>query len=154
MTQPDYNEIFERLTQLDVSGQADVGVKHALGLIAYGIYKQDKREFIHLWQQETGCSPPPEEVQRWVKDRTRDSQLRKLRREATSVLLEVQKEAVAKAAPHIRAETLRRTWWPNVLSSVTGTALYTMGLICLAFILALAGIDAVAVFQAVVDAVR
>lgn len=75
-----YNYIYKKL----VNSEDDL-----IGLIAYGIYKKHKIEFIEQIQEEYKREPTDEECSSFFISSTTDSQIIKYRNDASSLLSEV-----------------------------------------------------------------
>lgn len=148
--QIDYNDAFEKLVKIDAEGRVDLTVDHLTGLIAYGIYKQTKREYVAMWRAEFGHPPSEGDLRAWSQSQTGPTQLKGLRKNAAEILREYQRTAVVNATPAIQRNALRGAFWPSVRASMTGAALYTLSLILLSAALAFAGVDLIGIYQKIV----
>ncbi len=93
-----YNYIYEKL----VKTNDDV-----LGLIAYGIYKQHKIEFITKIKEEQHCDPTQEECNSFFAASTTESQLLNYRNQAETLLSETVGNIAIEEINHHEAEMLR-----------------------------------------------
>lgn len=137
-----YNPIFGEL----VGDSAEIN-DNLVGVVAYGIYKIAKREWLTEFKARCGREPTTEEVTNytltWTKSR-KDA----LTFAAESSLAKFADTIISDAAPGIREAALRGTFWSAVWTSIFASALYTLFLIALAIILAWAGIDAIGLIRA------
>lgn len=90
-TEDKFNTIFKRL----VSGPDDL-----VGMVAYGIYKQEKRDWIIRFQTEKGRRPNEAEV--WAfNEHFSETALARLRSEAESMLIAFAESVVESRTPDI-----------------------------------------------------
>jgi hypothetical protein len=127
-----YNTMYERL----VDGSSNT----VQGYIAYGLYKNAKREWIRQFEAEKGRAPRPAEVQGYVDAYT--AQMRDVfEAQAAGVLAQFAEGAVSDAKPGIVEHALKGTAWRSILQSILANAIYTLMLIVIVVILKRAGID-------------
>jgi hypothetical protein len=127
-----YNTMYERL----VDGSSNT----VQGYIAYGLYKNAKREWIRQFEAEKGRAPRPAEVQGYVDAYT--AQMRDVfEAQAAGVLAQFAEGAVSDAKPGIVEHALKGTAGRSVLHSIIANAIYTLVLIVIVVILKRAGID-------------
>ena len=127
-----YNTMYERL----VDGSSNT----VQGYIAYGLYKNAKREWIRQFEAEKGRAPRPAEVQGYVDAYT--AQMRDVfEAQAVGVLAQFAEGAVSDAKPGIVEHALKGTAGRSVLHSIIANAIYTLVLIVIVVILKRAGID-------------
>ena len=127
-----YNTMYERL----VDGSSNT----VQGYIAYGLYKNAKREWIRQFEAEKGRAPRPAEVQGYVDAYT--AQMRDVfEAQAAGVLAQFAEGAVSDAKPGIVEHALKGTAGRSVLHSIMANAIYTLVLIVIVVILKRAGID-------------
>lgn len=127
-----YNTMYERL----VDGSSNT----VQGYIAYGLYKNAKREWIRQFEAEKGRAPRPAEVQGYVDAYT--AQMRDVfEAQAAGVLAQFAEGAVSDAKPGIVEHALKGTTGRSVLHSIIANAIYTLVLIVIVVILKRAGID-------------
>lgn len=92
-----YNPIYERL----VRDEDDL-----IGIVAYGLYKQSKREWIQRYaERHEGCRPSPEHLMDYV-DRYSESDLGRFRDQAEDMMLRFAEVIIEDRAPAIRQEAL------------------------------------------------
>jgi len=135
-----YNPIFETLVK---TGRGDI-----LGLVAYGIYKISKREWVQEFQERHRRSPDAPELAAYISMWT-PSQLENLRGAAEEVVASYADEVVEAAKPDIVRDALRGTTWRAVWTSMLASLLYTLLLIGLVFALSFVGIDIVDIAERV-----
>lgn len=120
-----YNYIYKKL----VNSEDDL-----IGLIAYGIYKKHKIEFIEQIQEENKREPTDEECSSFFISSTTDSQIIKYRNDASSLLSEVVANTTAEELDRYESEMLASyessikkclpPWWHNVLWSVLASFVF------------------------------
>ncbi|WP_113447868.1 hypothetical protein [Rhizobium cremeum] len=131
----DYNTIFERFV-----GDGEAGNQDLLGIVAYGIYKNAKREWASEIRARHGRAPSEEELKAYHATWT-SSQIQNARNNAQQVLAEYADYVISEAEPRILRDAVKGKFWPDVGTSIFSNALYTLGLIILAVILARSGVD-------------
>ncbi len=126
-----YNFIYAKL----VSAEDDV-----VGLIAYGIYKRHKIEFITKIKDEQGREPTTEECNSFFAASTTDSQLNNYRSQAETMLSETVGNIAKEELTHYEDEMLRnykkeissclpsnfRTFSASILAGIISTLLFTL----------------------------
>ncbi len=134
-----YNTMYERL----VDGSSNT----VQGYIAYGLYKNAKREWIRQFEAEKGRAPRPAEVQGYVDAYT--AQMRDVfEAQAAGVLAQFAEGAVSDAKPGIVEAALKGGFWRSVGQSIAANVLYTLGLIALVVVLKWAGVDLLSIVSA------
>ncbi|MCZ8373771.1 MAG: hypothetical protein O9342_00230 [Beijerinckiaceae bacterium] len=112
-----YNPVFQRL--VDAEGEH---FSLTRGMVAYGIYKLGKREWIQSFVAEKGRRPTPEEVRGYAEAMQTETQLGNLRSRADQVLGTFAQSVIADEKPRIVEEALRgsfmQAFWPSFVSSV------------------------------------
>lgn len=93
-----YNFIYEKLV---------IATDDVLGLIAYGIYKQHKIEFITKIKKEQQREPTQEECDTFFAASTTDSQLQNYRRQAETLLSETVGNIANEELKHYEEQMLR-----------------------------------------------
>ena len=149
----EYNRAYEAL----VAEDDDV-----TGLIAYAIYKQDKRDFLVRWREQHGAPPSADEVKAFATTVLGPGQRQRYRVAARTILdayastvLDAEKPLIAREAVARRIEEAAErvetaaVWWRQIPTGVIAALLYTVLLICIVFALRFAGIDLLSVLQAV-----
>ncbi|MGX9982012.1 hypothetical protein ACTHAX_19920 [Methylobacterium fujisawaense] len=119
---------------------------NAPGLIAYGLYKVAKREWVEGIRARHGRGPTAEELDAYAATWT-DSMLTGLRERADSTLAAFGNVVVSEATPSIREDALRGSTGKAISTSIAANALYTLILIALALILAWSGVDLIGLVQ-------
>ncbi|CAK0764799.1 putative Permease [Azospirillaceae bacterium] len=112
-TVKDYNTIFERLVEND---------KDLRGLVAYGIYKQTKRDWIVRYKDQNNKNPNDQECRAWVNGRV-EKDLQLLCEHADNILKNFGENFVEKMKPGIEKTNIekkieeRTKFWPAVGAS-------------------------------------
>lgn len=126
-----YNFIYSKL----VLAEDDV-----VGLIAYGIYKKHKIEFINKIKDEKGREPNDDECDSFFASSTTESQLSHYRNQAETMLSETVGSIAADELRRYEDEMLRnyrqelsqcvpsnvKTMWYGILSGVVSTLLFSV----------------------------
>lgn len=126
-----YNFIYEKL----VSADDDL-----VGLIAYGIYKKHKIEFITKIKEEQGREPTDAECNSFFAASTTESQLQNYRSQAETMLSEMVGNIANEELKHYEDEMLRnykkeitsclpsngKTFWTSICAGVISTLLFTV----------------------------
>lgn len=133
-----YNVMYVRL--------AEAGSNPVHGYIAYGLYKNAKREWIRQFEAQNGRRPRVAEVKAYVDSYTPQT-MQAFSEQAGGVLVEFAQGAVADAKPGIVEEALKGHFWRSVTQSIAANAIYTVILIVLVVILKRAGIDLLSLAQ-------
>lgn len=121
-----YNFIYKELVKSD---------DDLIGLIAYGIYKKHKIEFIEQIQDKFDREPTDEECSAFFITSTTDSQIVKYRNDAESLLSDVVANTSAEELESFEEEMLASyqanirqclpPWWHNVLWSVIASFIFS-----------------------------
>jgi len=136
-----YNEVFEQL----VSDAEDIE-----GFIAYGLYKQAKREWLLAFEVQHGRGPSPAERNAYNSYWT-DTALKSLRENAESALSAYADAIIEEAAPGIEAEALKvgRPVWKDLLIGAMSAVTYSILLLVAAYLIKVFGNDFVDAFKGV-----
>ena len=139
------NRVFDHL----IEGDDDV-----IGLIAYSLYKKDKRDWLIAWTNQNGAEPTAEQMAVFVDAQTTLTQRERYRNAArqvidayASVAVDLEKPAIIRGALVGRAEEAARkvetaSRWPRrLLSGFIGGALALLVLVGVIAILIAAGVD-------------
>jgi hypothetical protein len=137
----DYNPIFERLF-----GDVEDGSANVEGLVAYGLYKISKREWVTGLRKKEARGPSAEELRAYMATWT-PSQLDYVRQSAEQTLASYAKDVLAEEEPRILRQALRGSFWRAVWPAMVAAALYTLALVALAIILARSGIDLIGILR-------
>lgn len=125
-----YNPIFEKLVE-------DEKTQDLVGLVAYGLYKNDKRNWIVRYREKHNQYPGSQELDAYV-EHLGDEELERLRTEAEGLMLRFADEIVASKASEIRENALsgsllkalqsvekkasvKRQFGWNILASICGS---------------------------------
>ena len=105
-----------------------------LGMVAYGIYKTSKREWIQVFTEEQGRPPTTAELTAYAGTWNATDA-------ATSALAEFASGAIDEARPAILKDALKGDALRSVLLNMLSALLYTLGLIVVVVVLRKAGVD-------------
>ncbi len=133
-----HNTLYERFV--------DQGDNEVQGYIAYGLYKNAKREWVVGFKEANDREPTSEEVAAYVSAYT-DQTIATYETQAAAVLAAFAEGAVADARADIVEEALRGSFWGSVWQSIFANALYTLALLALVLVLAFAGVDILGVYE-------
>lgn len=150
-----YNRVLEKL----VESEDDL-----VGLVAYGLHKRSKRDWLTSFREDKSRLPTADEEDAYVQGQLLLDNLGRLRNQATAMLTSYSDYLVQQAAPEIREdainnhvlertrETLRiiqgqRTVWTQMGTAVLGALAYTLVLIVIALALRFVGIDLLTVLE-------
>lgn len=139
---PEYNRVFEKFV-----GDTENGMSDIIGIVAYGIYKNAKREWASSFRETYDRAPIAEDLKAYHATWT-PAQIQSARNSAVQVMAAYADEVIAAEEPRILRDAVRGKFWPTVGTSVFANAVYTIGLILFALILARAGIDLLGVLSA------
>lgn len=135
----DYNTVFERICQRSTNAGDEI-----IAFIAYGIYKERKRDFIINRGAELNSAVPQSEIDLYHKT-WNDGQIDLAWNRAKEVLAEFgvnyaeqEKQAAVKAA---LVDALRGSFWKNVLVNAAANFIFAIGAILIYFLLRFSGFD-------------
>jgi hypothetical protein len=137
------NPLFELLVLSSESSQDQVK-----GLVAYGLYKNAKREWTIALTNKRGRPPTEQEIETFVSSWT-PSRLDALLGQAESALIAYSGAVVDKQRPEILKEAVRGTFWSGVGRNMAANALYTVSLIIAAVLISRSGIDILEMVRAI-----
>ncbi len=138
-----YNRIFEQLV-----GQGSEAGTNLAGLVAYGLYKVSKREWVSEFRQRKGRSPNGEELTEYTRTWT-STRLNGVRDAASQALVGYADYVTEKARPEILRDALKGRFWQDIIKNMMASFFYTVLLILIAIVLAKAGIDLIGIFKSV-----
>lgn len=124
-------DIFRRLQELC----DDFVVVH----IAYGCYKETKRDWIEDETRRLGHAPAPAEISAFVRSQ-KDPILKAYIAIAEDVVDGYNSATVAAATDHIVSQALKGSFWRSVWESFVASVLFTLLLAALVFVAAMMGI--------------
>lgn len=125
----DYNPIFEQLVDGDHNQENEL-----IGIVAYGLYKQSKREWSSRIRSAEGRGPDSQELKAYVASWT-PSRINGLRTEAAEILASFSGYVIETERPNILKDALKGRFWPSVVQSMIATLLFTVLLLVLYLIL-------------------
>lgn len=122
--QNDYNTVFEKLV-----AEADAD-KQLVGLVAYGLYKISKREWVMQFREEHDGRKPTDEDQKAYARSLTSTILDGYRSQANEVVAGYANAVVESERPRIYKEaiagTFLRSFWPSLAASVVFAALLAL----------------------------
>lgn len=127
-----YNPVLGRLVGEEGS---DPSVQ---GLIAYGIYKISKRQWITDFKSQNRRPPSAVEAQQFASSQT-ETVLAGYRAQAAELLADYAGAILAEEKPKIEKEALRGMFWSAVLSSIVASFLFALILLGFAVVAAFLG---------------
>jgi hypothetical protein len=146
-----YNRVFESFV-LDENDQ--------VGLVAYALYKRDKREFLITWRTKYGVPPTPDQVAAFVASVLTEGQRQRYRAGGQANLdayagkaLEKERPLIAQAAITERIEAAVRQierasrWYRQVPAGIASALVYTVVLIAVLLVLRYAEVDLVSILE-------
>ncbi|UEM08197.1 hypothetical protein JL101_036195 (plasmid) [Skermanella rosea] len=151
-----YNRIYESLVP-------ETGDDDLVGMIAYALYKQSKREWLVSFEREHGVRPSQSDVDAYVRSQTQ-YEIKRLRSQAESMLSAYAYYVVDQETPAIRESAINNhvldeatktlqtvkkqgRWRHQFTAGAVGAFGYTLLLIALALILKLAGVDLLSIVE-------
>ena len=141
MTLAEHNPVFDQL----VRAPDDMG-----GFIAYGLYKQAKREWLISHKAREGRAPTLTELRSFSRQWT-PTTLKAFRDNADSALFSYAQSVVQDETPFIQRDALvqGRPLWKDVLIGVVAALSYSVILVIAAFLLSVFGSDFLDVIKAI-----
>lgn len=136
---PSYNPIFTRFVELEKEGDEQLQ-----GLVAYGLYKISKREWVKQHFERHGRKPTYDELAGYAATWT-ESRLSGLEEQAEGALGQFASVIVDANAPAIREEALKGTTPKAIWTSMVASFLYTLVLIGIVLALRYNGVDLLSV---------
>ncbi|WP_333824043.1 hypothetical protein [Pinisolibacter sp.] len=136
-----YNKMFETLVGHDREAESNID-----GLLAYGLYKLSKREWVTEFRVRKGRRPNSEEIEEYTRTWTA-TRLNGVRSGAKQALAVYAETVIEAATPGILKEALRGKFWNDVLKNMAANLFYTIILIFVAMVLAKAGVDLIGIFK-------
>jgi len=144
--QPSYNQAFETI----VDSEEDV-----IGLFAYALYKQHKRDWIVSHKAENGAEPSEIEKAAFMRSQLLAKTVESYRQRASEILGDYTNQVVEQAKPqHFREALTDRVelalgYWRGVWTGMSAAFFYTLILILFSVILRYAGVDWFGILKAV-----
>lgn len=129
-----YNDVFERLVD-----DADEGDEQLVGLVAYGLYKVGKREWLVTFRRENGRAPTEAECRLHARTQT-DTTLQGYKAHASKVVEAYASAVLDGATPSIVADARIGSYWRSFWPSYTSSLAFSITLILLALILSYFGL--------------
>lgn len=151
--QPSHNRVFEELVETN---------EDLIGLVAYSLYKQHKRDWLIRFRETQGISPSSRELNAFLLGVLLPEQVSKYRQAAAAALVDYAQAFVLAEEPRIREEAITERiasaagqiesagrWYRQILPGIAAAAIWTLFLIGLALLLRFAGIDILEIVQSV-----
>lgn len=119
-----YNTVFEQLVS-----EAEPGEKQLVGLVAYGLYKLSKREWVLDHKSEHGAKPSDADHKAYAKSQT-SIILDGYRSQATEIVATYASTVLENERPKIVTDALRgsfmRSFWPSLAAAVAFAAILSL----------------------------
>ncbi len=138
----EYNRVFEKFV-----GESPDGMSDIVGIVAYGIYKNAKREWATDFRAAYGRAPSQDDLRAYHATWT-PAQIQSARNSAAQVMAEYADTVISEEEPRILRDAVKGRFWPSIFTSMFANACYTLILIFIAVILAKAGIDLIGLISA------
>ena len=141
-----YNTVYEKLVQRD---------DDLIGLIAYALYKQHKRDWLIAYRQREGREPSAAELSAYLMSQQLDRTVLMYRERAEAVLNQFGEQIIDRATPDIQRNSISSeisrslTWWRQLPAGISAAIAYSALLILIALVLRYAGIDFSSILSAV-----
>lgn len=126
----EYNRVFERLVD-----SAEDGRGQAIGLIAYGIYKISKRQWVTKFKDDTGARPDESQMRHFASTQT-DTNLDGYRAQAEQLLAAYAEVILLEARPKIIKDALHGQFRSSILASIIASFVFSLILLGVALIAA------------------
>lgn len=138
---PPFDPVFPRLVN-----EAEGTEQKLIGFIAYGLYREAKREWISDFRSRAGRYPHDEELREYERSWTA-SRLEGLKNAAVQSIAAYTDSVLSQAETQILRNALNASVWRAVWCRLVGALLYTLIVIGLIVILARSGIDLKGLFE-------
>lgn len=141
---PSYNQAYETIVDSD---------DDIIGLFAYALYKQHKRDWLISHKSENGSEPNAAEKAAFMRSQLLDKTVQSYRRRANDILSDYTNQVVEEAKPEHFKEALTERienalgYWRGVWSGMGAAFFYTLALIALSVIIQISGIDLLEVYR-------
>lgn len=160
-SRPGYNRIYEELVD-----DQETDEELLAGMIAYGIYKESKREWAAALRQREGRKPNEAELEAYIQTWT-ESRLEGIRHQAAQTLASYAEAVVDQLKPEIREAAISGRIRADLMEfkaaskltpkriaqglalSIAGAAFWTLFLVLLAVALRFAGVDLFSITETV-----
>lgn len=143
----DYNRIFETLVD------EEPGDHEVVGLIAYALYKREKREWAAGIRKRFNRGPTAAELAEYVAT-CGPTRLSSYRAQAVSIMSGYASFVIAEEEPRILREAVKGTFWRGVWQSMVAAFFYTLILLGLGVILAIVGVDVLGILRSAGEVVN
>jgi len=141
--QPSFNPMFERIA---LNG----GQANPLNLVAYGLYKQAKREWAKKFWETHKRHPNKDDLDHYIMTWTQ-TQIDNVNTQARTIMASFAASAVDDERPKILGEALKGSLPKAIMASMLASFFYTILLIVMAVILAKSGVDIIGIFKNVAE---
>lgn len=121
-----------------------------LALIAYGLYKREKREWMDRFCEERGRRPTEDDLNDFYIN-WNPAHIELVKNGANSILAAFAEEAISQEEPEILRKALSGNFAKSIISSIFANVIYTLILIFFALILVFSGVDVANIFHAAND---
>ena len=123
--QPDYNTVFQQLVS-----EADPAEKQLIGLVAYGLYKVSKREWVMTFRAENDGNKPSEADQTALARGQTNTILDGYRSQAAELVAGYANAVLEGERPRIYKEAIAgsfmRSFWPSLAASTAFAAILSL----------------------------
>jgi hypothetical protein len=150
------NRVYEHL----VEGDDDV-----IGLVAYALYKQDKRDWLATWRRQHSGEPTDDQIDAFIATQMSFGQRDRYRVAARQVLdayaatvVDVERPAIVQGAVSQRIESAATRvenasrWWRQLPAAFIGALLFAVIIVAIVVALVAAGVDVLSWLQPGSDA--
>lgn len=133
-----YNKIYERIVQRD---------DDLVGLIAYALYKQHKRDWLIGFKKARNASPNDIEVNAYLIGEGTEGRINAYRDQAARALNNFADQIITAATPNIQKIAIEgrienSTKWHNqIFGGIVAAFIYTVISICILLVIKIAGVD-------------
>ena len=129
-----HSTVYERLVDDAPDNHSQI-----VGLIAYGLYKAAKREWVLNYVKVNGRSPTSSQVQSYTSAQTQ-TVLDSFRSQGADILGDYAESVVFEARPEIEKEALRGNFWRAFYPSIAASFVFALIVALLVFVAAYSGI--------------
>jgi hypothetical protein len=140
-----YNRVYEALVRSD---------DDLVGLVAYSLYKQHKRDWLIKFRQVRGVDPDPDQLDAFLLGERLPEQVARYHQAAAEALVDYSQASLAAEEPRIREEAIGERiaaaahrieasgrWYRQIPAGIISALIYTVLLIAVLLVLRYAGVD-------------
>lgn len=141
-TPPNHSEIFEKF----VNPSVDDDSVNVAGMVAYALYKKDKRQWMMRFCATNNREPRPDEIVNYLLG-WNEARIDASRNMAHAVLQNFASFVLSQERPKIIKEALRGTFLSNLLTGIFVNASYTAILLLIVIVLGAQGVDLLELYE-------